>query len=62
MADDSDSGSEKSFEEFEAFEKTLCHSSDPNKESTQLVDLEIIQLLKFCHDLHSKYKHGNEDY
>ncbi len=27
----------------------------------QLIDLELINLLKFCQDLHDKYK-NNEDY
>jgi hypothetical protein len=36
--------------------------ADDSNHPSKLIDLELLNLLKFCGDLHDTYKENNEDY
>lgn len=41
--------------------KSIMQATDDNHPS-KLIDLELLNLLKFCGELHDTYKLNNEDY
>lgn len=42
--------------------KSIMQASDDANHPSKLIDLELLNLLKFCGELHDAYKLNNEDY
>lgn len=60
LSEDTSSEDEDEFDnndDFNQLDKTIM-----NNDKEQLIDLELVNLLKYCNDLYDKYKHNNEGY